>query len=94
MRFLQEIYDSGVRNIEMESLYLAAFCNELGIKSAMVATTLLDRLQGDQVVTSKATMNEWCVRPQKLVLRYVKRYMDAKLERENAAAAAAPAAME
>lgn len=41
--------EKGVTNIEMESLAMAAITNHVGIKSAVICVTLLDRLTGDQV---------------------------------------------
>lgn len=35
MAFLKKAYDSGVRNLEMESLGFAAFCQHLKIKGEM-----------------------------------------------------------
>jgi len=39
--------------MEMESLEFAAFCHHVGIPSAVVCVTLLDRMQGDQVTVDK-----------------------------------------
>ena len=35
MKFLQRAYDLGVRNLEMESLGFAAFCQRLNIKGML-----------------------------------------------------------
>lgn len=40
---------AGVRNIEMESSELAAFCNQAQVPAVMLAVAIVDRLQGDQV---------------------------------------------
>lgn len=40
MAFLQKAYDLGVRNLEMESLGFAAFCQRLQIKGWLNLTTL------------------------------------------------------
>uniref|UniRef100_A0A1I8I6B0 PNP_UDP_1 domain-containing protein n=1 Tax=Macrostomum lignano TaxID=282301 RepID=A0A1I8I6B0_9PLAT len=47
--FLQRAFEAGVRNIEMESLALAAITHRLGIRAACMAVTLLDRFKQDQV---------------------------------------------
>ena len=36
MSFLNEIYEKGVRNIEMESLCFAAMCHHAGIKGCLL----------------------------------------------------------
>lgn len=51
MEYLNKLYEAGIRNIEMESVLLAAFTHHAGIQSAIVCVTLLDRLKGDQVIT-------------------------------------------
>jgi len=48
MAFLQQVYESGVRNMEMEGTALAAFCCRTGIRGALICAALLDRLKGDQ----------------------------------------------
>merc|ERR1711916_87979 len=50
--FLRRAHDIGIRNIEMESLVFAAFCQKVGIRGAVVCATLLDRLRGDQLTDS------------------------------------------
>jgi hypothetical protein len=37
----------------MESLEFGAFCNSIKVRSAVVCVTLLNRLHGDQVESSK-----------------------------------------
>ncbi|XP_013395409.1 uridine phosphorylase 1 [Lingula anatina] len=75
MQFLREIYDKGVRNIEMECICFAAMLNQAGLKGAVVCATLLDRLKGDQVSTPHEIMSEWQQRPQKIVARYIRRQL-------------------
>ena len=55
--FLNCARRKGVLNIEMEALALAAITHEVGIKSAAICVTLLDRLKGDQVCTHIDTSN-------------------------------------
>ena len=73
MAFLQKVYSAGVCNIEMESLCFAAYCHRAGIPSAVVCTTLLDRLKGDQITSPHEVMEEWQLRPQKLVIQFIKK---------------------
>ncbi|KAB0800660.1 hypothetical protein PPYR_06399 [Photinus pyralis] len=78
MEYLQQIRNQGVVNIEMEAIPFAALTHHAGIKAAIVCVTLLDRLKGDQVMAPKEVANEWQIRPQKLVARYIKRYLQMK----------------
>jgi len=48
MAWLQTLYENGVRNMEMETTALAAFCNRTGVRAGCICAALLDRLQGDQ----------------------------------------------
>ncbi|XP_063704291.1 uridine phosphorylase 1 isoform X2 [Culicoides brevitarsis] len=75
MEFLQRICDFGVVNIEMECTIFAALTHHAGIKAAIVCVALLDRLKGDQVSSPKEVMNEWQLRPQALVARFIRKRM-------------------
>lgn len=75
--FLEKLRSLGVVNIEMEATLFGAMCHHAGVKGAIVCVTLLDRLQGDQVSTPKTVMSEWQLRPQNLVLRFIKRRLAA-----------------
>lgn len=78
MDYLQQLRNQGVVNIEMEAIPFAALTHHAGIKAAIVCVALLDRLKGDQVMAPKEVANEWQIRPQKLVARYIKRYLQMK----------------
>ena len=60
--WLEWIHAEGVRNIEMEGAMIAGYLNHWGFpRFAMICTTLLDRLQGDQVTATReelAAFNE------------------------------------
>jgi len=75
MEFLTTLKELGVKNIEMEATCLAALTHMAGIKSVDVCVTFLDRLNGDQVTTPKATLLEWQERPMVIAFRYIKRYL-------------------
>lgn len=75
MEYLQSIHKTGVINIEMESLAFAALTHHAGVKSAVICVTLLDRLVGDQVLAPKEVLDEWQLRPQKLISKYIRRYL-------------------
>lgn len=71
LAFLAQAQQAGVRNIEMESVMFGSFCKELNIKAAVVCTTLLNRLQGDQVTMTEEDYKLWMDRVITLCLRYV-----------------------
>ena len=70
LAFLQEAYEAGVRNIEMESTAFAAFCLRAGIPAAIVCAALLNRLNGDQVDPSK--LAGYSEDAQQVVLNFIK----------------------
>lgn len=78
MAYLKQLKDNGVANIEMEAIPFAALTHHAGIKAACVCVSLLDRLKADQVNAPKEVMNEWQLRPQKLVGTYIKKYLQNK----------------
>lgn len=80
LEFLERVHEAGVINMEMESLCFAALCHHAGIRSAVVCVTLLNRLNGDQVSSSKATLNAWQEYPQRLVARYIKNFLGLPLD--------------
>ena len=48
--FLHDIHQKNVINMEMESLAFAALTHHAGIRAAVICVTLLNRLNGDQVL--------------------------------------------
>ncbi|KAJ8960406.1 hypothetical protein NQ318_013686 [Aromia moschata] len=78
MVYLQDLQSKGVKNIEMEAIPFAALTHHAGIRAADICVTFLDRLKGDQVSTPKEVLNEWQRRPQELVARYIKKYLQTK----------------
>jgi uridine phosphorylase len=72
LEFLHKLYEMGVRNIEMESLALSAFCLQAEIPVAVACVTLLDRLKGDQVLASKEELLDYSNRSHQLILSYIK----------------------
>lgn len=71
--FLNRLYNEGARNIEMEAPQMAAFCYRAGIRGAVICTTLLDRLKGDQVTSTKEQLAEYSDRAQRLVIEFIKK---------------------
>ena len=76
LKFLQKIYDAGVRNIEMESVCFAAMCNRAGVPAAIVCVTLLDRLKGDQVELAPELHEDYQMRPPRLVAKFIKKTLE------------------
>ena len=60
MAWLKWIHENGVRNIEMEGAMLAGYLNYWGFsKFAMICTTLLNRLEGDQVTAMPEQLHKF-----------------------------------
>ncbi|CAL7933641.1 unnamed protein product [Xylocopa violacea] len=78
IEYLKQLQNAGVVNIEMESLAFAALTHHAGIKAAVVCVALIDRFKGDQVLAPKEVLDEWQMRPQQLVSRYITRYLQRK----------------
>ncbi|KAI9920893.1 hypothetical protein PsorP6_000966 [Peronosclerospora sorghi] len=72
MAFLHKLANAGVRNIEMEARLMAGFCHKLNIPVAVVCVTLLNRLDGDQVLSSPETLQNFEKRLGAVVLHYIK----------------------
>lgn len=85
MEFLRKAYrEADVRNIEMESGKFASFCLQAGIPAAIVCTTLLDRLQGDQVTSTDEELAQFSDNAQTVVISYIR---DQLVKKREAAAA-------
>lgn len=69
--FLDTLKKLGVVNIEMEAAMFSAFCHHLKIPAAIVCITLVDRCQGDQILTPKSVLLEWQNAPMTLVAEYI-----------------------
>eukprot|EP00732_Lithocolla_globosa_P004066 Lithocolla_globosa_v1_NODE_3532_length_1646_cov_8.152106.p1 type:complete len:312 gc:universal NODE_3532_length_1646_cov_8.152106:532-1467(+) len=52
LEFLLRCKKAGVINIEMESIAFASFCARAGIPASVLCVTLLNRMEGDQVVNT------------------------------------------
>ena len=75
MRFLNKVYDLGVRNIEMESCYLGAFGKRVGLPVACVCSCLLNRLEGDQVTSTPEQLGQYVQRSVDLVIAWLHKYL-------------------
>ncbi|VDL96826.1 unnamed protein product [Schistocephalus solidus] len=75
LEFLKKAYSLGVRNIEMESLGFAAFCQHLGIRAAVLCVTLVDRLKSDQIDAPHHVIHAWQERPLEILIAYLKKHL-------------------
>jgi len=73
LAFLDKLKEAGVMNIEMEAGVFASFTNHLGIRGAVCCVTLLDRLAGDQVLTSPEELADFDTRPGRLLRKFIKK---------------------
>ena len=72
MAWLEWIHAEGVRNIEMEGAMLAGYLNHWGFPSfAMICTTILNRLEGDQVTASNEELNSYTERTWNVLCDYL-----------------------
>jgi uridine phosphorylase len=72
MDFLQRAHEAGVRNIEMESLTFGAFTRHIGVRAATICAVLLNRLKGDQVVSTVEQLGQYESRVTAAVLALVR----------------------
>lgn len=73
MDFLEDAHDAGVRNMEMEAQEFAAFTRELRIKAAIICSTLLNRLKGDQVTSTPEELAQFADNSQQIALNLIKK---------------------
>ncbi|CAG2166398.1 unnamed protein product, partial [Oppiella nova] len=71
--YLYQLQDAGVVNIEMEAIAFASMCYYAGIKGAIICVALLNRLNGDQVSSSKEYLDDLQIRPQILAAKLIKK---------------------
>jgi uridine phosphorylase len=78
--FLNRAHEFGVRNMEMESTALAAFCNRTGIRGACICAALLDRLKGDQTPgqATPAQMKTWSGNALDVAIEWLRAKVDTK----------------
>ncbi|BFF92064.1 uridine phosphorylase 1 [Drosophila madeirensis] len=73
--YLQGLQGQGVINFDMESTAFAALTSRAGVRSAVVSITIINRMEGDQILASPESLSEWEKRPQELVARYIRKAM-------------------
>ncbi|GEM_PF-53073 len=70
--WLKQLYNNGVRNIEMEGAMLAGYLNHWGFSSfAMICSTLLDRLQDDQVRSTPEELQVFSEKAETVLFNYL-----------------------
>lgn len=75
MEWLTWLAENGVHNIEMEGALIAAYLNYWGFsRFAMVCTTLLNRLEGDQITTPAHQLQEFSDRSSTVLFNYLRTY--------------------
>ncbi len=69
--YFEKVRALGIRNFEMESTALAAFCNQVEIPATMLAVTLVNRLVSDQVTATPEELAEFSDRSQLVAINYL-----------------------
>lgn len=69
--FFEKVREHNIRNFEMESTAMAAFCNKAEIPATMIAVTLLNRFDGDQINATAEQLSEYSDRSQAVVINYL-----------------------
>jgi uridine phosphorylase len=72
MAWLKVLEAEGVRNIEMEGAMLAGYLNHWGFpRFAMICTTIVNRIEGDQVTQSKEELHAFSERSGDVLFNYL-----------------------
>lgn len=78
LKFLKNIQQKGIKNIEMEATLFAALTKYTGIRAATICVTFIDRLKGDKVSVTLDEKHELESRPQLVVGRFIKKLLQQK----------------
>lgn len=70
-QYFEKIRAQGIRNFEMESTSMAAFCNSTQIPATMIAVTLVNRMDGDQISSTPEMLAEFSDRSQLVAINYL-----------------------
>ena len=72
MAWLEALEAAGVRNIEMEGAMLAGYLNHWGFpRFAMICTTIVNRIEGDQVTETPAELHAFSERSGDVLFNYL-----------------------
>lgn len=69
--YFKQIRAKNIYNLEMESTALAGFCQQAKIPATMVATTIINRLDGDQIRASTNMLQQFADNAQQVVINYL-----------------------
>jgi uridine phosphorylase len=69
--YFDRIKKLGIANFEMEGLALSYFCGRVAIPATMVAVTLVDREDSDQIRVSKEVLESYSLRSRDVVCSYL-----------------------
>lgn len=71
-QYFAKIRQLNILNFEMESTALASFCNRAEIPATMIATTLVNRMESDQVTATPEELVKYSDRSHIIALNYLK----------------------
>jgi uridine phosphorylase len=71
MAFLARAHAAGIKNIEMESDAIVAFCTKLHIPCAVICCAIVNRLQGDQVLSTPAQLVQYTENAVTTAIRFI-----------------------
>jgi uridine phosphorylase len=69
--YFARIKELNILNFEMESTALAAFCNRAEIPATMIAVTLVNRMEGDQITATHDTLESYSERSSQVAINYL-----------------------
>ena len=69
--YFDKIKALSIFNMEMESGAFGSFCYRAGIPAAMVAVTIMNRMETDQCDVSAEILSEWADRAQQVIIHYL-----------------------
>jgi len=71
IEWLKKAEAAGIVNIEMEGLFFGAFCNRANVKAILCNVVLLNRLNGDQVLSTPEELAKMSENSQRVILHYI-----------------------
>eukprot|EP00771_Trimastix_marina_P000121 gnl/Trimastix_PCT/1128.p2 GENE.gnl/Trimastix_PCT/1128~~gnl/Trimastix_PCT/1128.p2 ORF type:complete len:286 (+),score=88.37 gnl/Trimastix_PCT/1128:51-908(+) len=71
MAFLRQAEGKGVKNIEMEAPYFAAFCHKLNVRGAIMCSVLVNRLNGDQIQSTPEELASFSSNSSRLAIKFI-----------------------
>jgi uridine phosphorylase len=71
-KYFEKIKELNILNFEMESTALASFCSRAEIPATMVAVTLVNRIEEDQIILTNDELEKFSLHSQEVILNYLK----------------------